>query len=599
MNKSKLDPRLQVLLSDWQAENPPRRAARARPPLQPMAARFRGVRPAVARRVAGRAPSQPPTAQPAARVFLECRRSATPNLAGTGASVSPAGDWLRTATVPIDQIARVAAHRDVRRATLARRLRPLLDKALPRIHVPQFRSNTGSTGASVVVGIIDTGADARHPAFNGRILCVWDQTRRGAGVLEGNYGIELTGAAVARSRDTDGHGTHVAGIAAGNHPAFGGGAWRLDRGRQDDDGRYRCRRRDSLRVSNREARGAAAVVNLSLGDHDDGHDGSDALSRVIDQASGPGRIVCCAAGNEGDDNIHGVARVTRAGDAGMRFHVPGRSVGEASLTGGYPPGSALEVAVRTPKGKLTPFQRIIAGGASAARKYRLSVTDITVTTPGPDPANGDHNFRVTLRSASRGARVRGGVWQLCLRLVSGPPATVHVWTLDDADYPEVVFTGKSRSDTMKVGSPGSAGRAITVASFTTRNRWTALDGDDYELGYALGKLTSFSSEGPLRNRARKPDVTAPGAGIGSALSRHSEPDPEDILANDIVLSSGTSMACPFVAGLVALLLDQEPQLTPEQVKRRLRKASRIPGRGAGAFDIKWGYGLVDASRLLP
>ena len=152
---------------------------------------------------------------------------------------------------------------------------------------------------------------------------------------------------------------------------------------------------------------------------------------------------------------------------------------------------------------------------------------------------------------------------------------------------------------MKVGSPGSAGRAITVASFTTRNRWTALDGDDYELGYALGKLTSFSSEGPLRNRARKPDVTAPGAGIGSALSRHSEPDPEDILANDIVLSSGTSMACPFVAGLVALLLDQEPQLTPEQVKRRLRKASRIPGRGAGAFDIKWGYGLVDASRLLP
>ena len=89
MKKTKLDPRLQVLLSDWQAENPPRRAAGARPPLQPMAARFRGVRPAVARRVAGRAPSQPPTAQPAARVFLECRRLATPNLAGTGARSRP------------------------------------------------------------------------------------------------------------------------------------------------------------------------------------------------------------------------------------------------------------------------------------------------------------------------------------------------------------------------------------------------------------------------------------------------------------------------------------------------------------------------------
>ena len=429
-----------------------------------------------------------------------------------------------------DQIARVVGHRDVRRATLARKLRPLLDKALPKVHIPQFRTRLGLTGASVVLGVIDTGIDGTLAAFQGRILRVWDQTRRGTGVPEGRYGIELTGTGLARSRDTNGHGTHVAGIAAGDHATFGGVAPGVSivgvRTTMDDTDIA-----DAVRYIFRIARdrNAPAVINLSIGGHDDGHDGSDLLCRVIDESSGPGRIVCCAAGNEGDDNIHGVARVTRGADVGMRLHVPGRSVTEASLTGWYSPSSRLDLAVRTPEGKVTPFQSVLAGGGSPTRTYTLSGTDIIVTTPGPDPSNGDHNFRVTLRSDRRGANVRQGIWQLRLRLASGPAATVHVWTLDDAESPEVTFTGSSRSDTMKVGSPGSASRAITVASFTTKTKWLDRDGDEIELGHALGKITSFSSEGPLRNRARKPDVTAPGAAIASAFSHLSDPDVEDIL----------------------------------------------------------------------
>jgi subtilisin family serine protease len=267
------------------------------------------------------------------------------------------------------------------------------------------------------------------------------------------------------------------------------------------------------------------------------------------------------------------------------------------LTGWYGPKSRLEVAVRTPDGKLTPFQAIVGGTGSPTRKYELAGTHIIVTTPGPDPANGDVNFRVTLRSTRRGAHVRQGIWQLRLRLAAGPAPTVHVWTLDDGDFPEVTFTGTSRSDTMKVGSPGSASRAITVGSFTSNTKWTDRSGARVELGYAPGRITSFSSEGPLRNRARKPDVTAPGAVIASAFSRLSSPDAEDVVSDDIVMMSGTSMASPFVAGLVALLLERTPTLTPEQAKSQLKKASRIPGRKAGAFDVKWGYGLVDANRL--
>jgi subtilisin family serine protease len=62
--------------------------------------------------------------------------------------------------------------------------------------------------------------------------------------------------------------------------------------------------------------------------------------------------------------------------------------------------------------------------------------------------------------------------------------------------------------------------------------------------------------------------------------------------------AGTSMAAPFVTGLVALLLERDPQLDPETVKTRLRESSQIPGQPAGTFDSKWGYGLIDAFSLV-
>ena len=115
----------------------------------------------------------------------------------------------------------------------------------------------------------------------------------------------------------------------------------------------------------------------------------------------------------------------------------------------------------------------------------------------------------------------------------------------------------------------------------------------------LNTLTGFSSPGPLRSKRRKPDVTAPGAMIISALSADSSPDDPDFLVADRkqVVEAGTSMASPFVAGTVALLLQSNPNLTPEAVKVKLKAASRIPGKSAGAFAIDWGFGLLDGNRL--
>jgi subtilisin family serine protease len=535
--------------------------------------------------------------EPRIVVFLRC--SPTANFGEIARShrvvVNEGHGTVRTAYLPIDSVDALSEHPDVVRISASRQARPCLDVALPRIHVPQLRSVGQLDGRGVIVGIVDTGIDPNHPDFTGRILRIWDQTLDGPGVVEGSFGMELTGANITGSRDTEGHGSHVAGIAAGADPTFTGVAPGADILFVKTDF-------SNVHIANgiqyifRVARelGRPAVVNLSLGSHFDAHDGTDDLSELIDQLSGPGRIVCCAAGNEGEDNIHARAHIAANAVTQIQFKVPDQSP-DAVLNGWYSPNDHFEIAVQAPNGQTTPFQAIITTG-NFLQTHGIGGSSIDTSTPDIDPASGDHHFEVHISGAGNSASPDAGTWKLLVRGATVTNGVLDVWASDINAASTIPFLNNI-DGTMKVGSPGSSLSAITVASYTTKVAFTDIAGENLQFGFTLEDISPFSSPGPLRKGQQKPNIAAPGATIVSALSADSSPNPQFIVNQHFRVDQGTSMASPCIAGVVALLLQANPQLTPAEVLQNLTQAGRIPNQPPNTFQNQWGFGLLDAAKL--
>ena len=138
--------------------------------------------------------------------------------------------------VDISDVQRLSDVDHVSAVEAAQRTRPLIHDSVPAIHADVVRTGPlALAGTGVVAGVVDTGIDVFHHAFRNadgstRILSLWDQTltaQAGEAPPAGfTFGVEFpaaainaaltSGASTFRSQDTIGHGTHVAGITAGN-----------------------------------------------------------------------------------------------------------------------------------------------------------------------------------------------------------------------------------------------------------------------------------------------------------------------------------------------------------------------------------------------
>lgn len=482
------------------------------------------------------------------------------------------------------------------------------------------------TGRDVLIGVLDWGFDYSHPMFMDtaltatRIHAAWDQFRQAGPGPEGfGYGTELASPEEFVSVGTDTvniysyatHGTHVAGIAGGS------GAGTAYRGVAFDAEFLFCTFLvdaaavlDAFEWMNIKALEAdkRLVVNMSWGLYYIGTlDGNSLISQVIDAYAADGVAFANSGGNNGDVNFH--IRKDFAGDTlatRVQFYPYSAhpSMWGQSLSMWGAPGEGFATSFQLQNGQGGVVQETPWYATATQEAYLDSFlvhgTDtvrFNLTTEAAHPLNQRPHFR--LRVANRTS----------LRVVlkaTAPSGVVHFWNVTELSN-GVGNWGQA----FLAGAPGltagDAGYGISEPACTEGLVTVAAYLSEFVTGggtTAGGTLAGFSSHGPTLDGRMKPDLAAPGVNVASSISSYTDNSYTALSSVSFngrtypfARFSGTSMASPAVAGIMALLLEAAPEATPAEIKEVLRLTARtdahtgvIPEEGS----TRWGQGKVNA-----
>lgn len=479
-------------------------------------------------------------------------------------------------------------------------------------------NNTAYNGTGVLVGIYDSGIDWKHPDFRksddqtkSRIVSIWDQTltaQAGETAPAGfATGVEYTKAQIedeldgtptgfVRENDTNGHGTHVSGTAAGNGSAF---TDKRHKGFSSDaDIVFVKGGNGSFPTTNTinaltyfknvaTALNKPIVVNMSIGGQSSAHDGTSSHEVAVNSftTSGAGRVVVISAGNDYGANLH--RKVDIAAGAAQTYNFTVASNTSAASVFSFimyaNDNTPVTAKLTTPDGQQytqnisTNTAHTILGGGLTATMYNYWSNDnnkryvqlVVTRTSGTTNVQGNYSLEIT----------NNGTQQI----------TAHGWL-----YSQGVQTTLQNGDNEYiVGSPGNASNAITVASYMGRPSWYSTGA--YSTTTPQESISSFSSQGPRVDGVQKPDIAGSGQNVISSRSSNSAPAATDIISgtNYYVKNQGTSMSSPGVAGAVGLLLQANPSLTAAQVKARLTANARMDGATGVVPNMRWGYGKLD------
>ncbi len=144
----------------------------------------------------------------------------------------------------------------------------------------------------------------------------------------------------------------------------------------------------------------------------------------------------------------------------------------------------------------------------------------------------------------------------------------------DAGLEVVVAAGNMGPASGTITTPGISRKVITVGC----------SDDDQEVTVMGNRMIDYSGRGPTGSCICKPDIVAPGASVISCANK----------SRGYAAKSGTSMSTPFVSGALALLLEQQPELSNRDVKLLLRERAV----DLGLPKNQQGWGLLDIGRLL-
>ena len=570
--------------------------------------------------------------------FIHLNEGYTPDiLTPCGVEVRSVIGQILTADIPFEALDQVAALEGVKYVEMGTPVKPRLNEARKDALVDDVQTGVSLPqeyrGSGVVVGVVDNGFDYTHPDFYTRdkselrIKRVWDQNASGTAPEGFDYGCEYTTAEaiLAKGYDTDQttHGTHVLGIAAGADNTDNKGLYGV--ATDADIVLVSYNSKDMYTGDNTaiidgvkyifdyaQSVGKPCVVNLSLGSYWGPRDGSSTFDRLADELQGPGRLLVGSSGNSG----------------GTKYHVSKTFEGNEPDTlatffdFNYIDGQYGTVEVWCDPGMDVSFVPIVYNikENKVERTYEPSRFNSTVCE------NTIYTFDTNVDGVWGSLGVEGeinpvnGKTHLILApdfysitegydrgfyIISSNPGTIHLWTdefttsLSSYDRPGFL-DGNDQSSMDELGGTGK--RIISVGAYVSRDHCTQYGIPSYS-GETLDALASFSSKGPTADGRVKPDIAAPGTYIISSLSSYysgSKLKYSTVSWNDkkyeFGYMQGTSMASPFVTGVMATWLQAFPEMTPEIAREILQKTSRqddFTGTIDGGSNL-WGYGKIDA-----
>ena len=520
----------------------------------------------------------------------------------------------------------------------------LASRAVPDVNKARYGTRVDSVhagldlpqpvhGEGVLVGVLDWGFDYTHPMFYdtamtaSRIRAVWDQYRQSGPAPSGyGYGTEadVPGDIAAMGSDTANvysystHGTHVAGIAAG-----GGAGVGLTGMAPASELLFATLMVDEAAALDAfewmagiaEADGKRLVINNSWGLPQWGTPDGTALSnQFIDDLSGDGVVFVSSNGNNGNSDFHIDHTFSGPGDT-LRSRVQfyplsaNPNAWGQNLTLWGEPGEAFSAGFQLTQGisnvvGTSPMYHT-ADGPLVLDTIQVTNGDTIVYDVAMEAAH-PNNGRPFLQ-----IRVRKGTSNLAVVLqATADNGRVHAWNhthlSNDVgnwgqDFQAAQPTWLAGDPYYGIQQPACGQTVIAVGAYSSEH----LNSQGTEVG---GSLAYFSTYGPTLDERLKPNVSAPGVNVESALSSFRDGSYSvtstaelDGTTYDFGKLSGTSMSSPATAGVVALMLEANPNLTPGEVQTILEWTARedndtgsLPVEG----DLVWGHGKVTASQAV-
>lgn len=457
-------------------------------------------------------------------------------------------------------------------------------------------------GRGTMVAVIDSGIDYQSPAFrNGdssKILEIWDQT-----IPEGPseyvpFGRVFTKEEIDRalasenpleivpSRDTNGHGTMLAGTAAGraiDEENFSGAApeaslvvIKLKPAKEYLREFYlyppdsEIFQEDDIMLAIAYARQCAQryrmplSICLGLGTNKGSHNGYSPLCQSVDQMAGSFRnSISIAGGNEGAARHHYQGRLERS----MPVDTVELRVGEKTTQfsmefwGNSP--EIFNISIMSPTGESLPISSALQGNTQELT-FVFVETKVLVNFISIERYSG--NTLVFFRFLHPAA----GIWKFQVQGRNVNGSDFHMWLPVTGTLPDDTFFLQS-SPYHTVTSPGDAADGMTMTAYQYRD----------------GSLFPLASRGFSPNGEIKPNFAAPGVEIKVPLP-----------GGRFDSASGTSLAAAQTAGISALLFEwavireNEPFFTGNNVRNYLQRGARRD-ENLQYPNPEWGYGKID------